>query len=235
MTILTHCPSCRRLARVPHDAAGRTVRCTCCQATFVLPPGTGELVIEWGPTGAGRRFPLSPDQSVTIGRTEQSTISLPGPLVSRDHATLDWVDSEWRLRDPGSTNGTFVNGQRVNDIGLTDGSRIILGDFALRLAVATSGPTHLEEALDALAVEESKSGIRPLVDQRPTRHGPVVRPGDTTYGAVPLEAPEEKGETTPLPGAPGLLRRRPVVVAIAAFVIVVVALLVTLAIRQGRL
>jgi hypothetical protein len=211
------------------------VRCTNCQATFVLPHGTAELVIEWGPTGAGRQFPLSPDQSVTIGRTEQSTISLPGPLVSRDHATLDWVDSEWRLRDTGSTNGTFVDGQRVRDIGLADGSRIILGDFALRLAVAAPGPTDLDEALDALAVEETKSGIRPVVDQRPTRYVPVVRPGDTTCGAVPLEAPSEKGETSPLPGSPGLLRRWPVVVAIAAFVIIVITLLVALAIRQGCL
>ncbi len=230
MTILTHCPSCRQPARVPHDAAGRTVRCTSCRATFVLPPGTAELALEWGPTGAGRQFPLSPDQTITIGRTEQSTISLPGPLVSRDHATLDWVGTEWRLRDAGSTNGTFVNGQRVKDIGLTDGSRIILGDFALRLAVAAPGPTDLDEALDALAVEETKSGIRPVVAQRPTRYGPVLRPGDTACGPVPLEAPTEKRATTPLPGSPGLLRRRPVVVILAAFVIVVIALLVVLAI-----
>ena len=143
---------------------------------------------------------------------------------------MDWVGSEWRLRDAGSTNGTFVNGQRVNDIGLTDGSRIILGDFALRLAVAAPGPTDLDEALDALAVEETKSGIRPVVDQRSTRYGPVVLPGDTACGAVRLEAPAKKRETIPLSRSPGLLRRWPVVVALAAFVIIVIALLVTLAI-----
>lgn len=227
MTILVRCPMCERPAKVPQDAAGRTARCTGCKETFTVPLGSGDLTVEWGPTGAGRRIPLSPDETATIGRARQNTLSLPGPLVSRLHATMEWVDYEWKLRDTGSTNGVFVNGQRVKEIGLTDGSRIVLGDFALRLSVATAGPSDFDTALDAMAVEETKAGMLAVVDTRDGRPGPADTRAETAWGEVPLTAPEED-EAAPTPRRRGLLERWPVVVILAVFVVLAILLLIRL-------
>jgi len=227
MTILVYCPNCNRPTKVPLDAAGKRVRCTGCEKTFTLPHGSGELTIEWGPAGAGRKIPLWPGKTITIGRTKDNTVSLPGPLVSRRHATLDWVNGEWRLRDPGSTNGTFVNSQRVKLIGLTDGSRIVIGDFALRLTVTTSGPSDLDRALDAMAVEESQAGIMAVAQSKAGPRDLTDSRADTVHGHVPLIKPTSDGQQpTPLLRRRRLFERWPVIAALAAVVIVIVVLLI---------
>jgi EAL domain-containing protein (putative c-di-GMP-specific phosphodiesterase class I) len=48
-----------------------------------------------------------------IGRKPEASLCIPSPTVSREHAELTVVDRELLLRDLGSTNGTFVNGSRI--------------------------------------------------------------------------------------------------------------------------
>lgn len=67
----------------------------------------------------------------TIGR-ENCTINLNHTSVSRFHAQIDRMpDGHHILRDAGSTNGTFVNGQRVTQCILSDGDIIQIGPFKL--------------------------------------------------------------------------------------------------------
>lgn len=226
MTILVCCPNCACFAQIPHDSAGKSVRCTGCGGRFVVPHGAADLTIEWGPIGAGRRVPLAPGQTVSIGRTKDNTVSLPGALVSRRHATLKWTVDEWRLRDAGSTNGTYVNGQRVRDLGLTDGSRIVIGDFALRLGVASSGPTDLDRALDAMALGEAKAGLLAVVGPQDAQAVGADSRADTAFGNIPL------GDTGEPEGAPRLRRRKllerwPVVAALMLLVIIIVVLIIS--------
>ena len=49
----------------------------------------------------------------TVGRKPDASLSIPSPTVSREHAELTVVDRGMLLRDLGSTNGTFVNGVRI--------------------------------------------------------------------------------------------------------------------------
>lgn len=76
----------------------------------------------------GREHPLSAD-IVTIGRAVESDLVITSRRVSREHACLR--REGWRviLQDMGSTNGTFLNGERILDpVELRDEDRIRIGD-----------------------------------------------------------------------------------------------------------
>ncbi|HEU5099807.1 MAG TPA: FHA domain-containing protein, partial [Roseiflexaceae bacterium] len=76
-------------------------------------------------------YPLDPnDPQITIGR-EGSDIVLDNPQVSRNHATIDQAGDKHVLRDAGSANGTFVNGQRITQHTLAQGDVIQIGAFKL--------------------------------------------------------------------------------------------------------
>lgn len=71
---------------------------------------------------------LELDPSMTIGRTSQTQISLLDGSVSRRHAQVLRVGKGYLLRDDGSENGTYVNGERVTSPRLlVDGDRIAFG------------------------------------------------------------------------------------------------------------
>jgi hypothetical protein len=62
----------------------------------------------------GLRFALEPQLGVVrVGRANDNEIALDNQRVSRYHAQLRWVESTWLVYDLDSTNGTFVDGQRV--------------------------------------------------------------------------------------------------------------------------
>ncbi len=64
----------------------------------------------------------------TIGRNESCCLAVPSNRVSRDHAVLRREGGGYFLKDLGSTNGTFVNGERITEIRLRDGDLILFGD-----------------------------------------------------------------------------------------------------------
>ena len=66
-----------------------------------------------------------------LGRGTDCDLRLVDPGVSRHHAELRIEDGEVVLVDLGSTNGTFVNGQPVRRVTLTDGTRVTLGRTTL--------------------------------------------------------------------------------------------------------
>jgi len=69
---------------------------------------------------------------VTIGRASDCTIPVKDRYLSRKHAELITVNAKWTLRDCGSANGTYLNGNRVSaDSPLKSGDRIRLGDTEL--------------------------------------------------------------------------------------------------------
>lgn len=84
--------------------------------------------------GKAIRFPLAPDlQEVTIGSLPQNEIHVPYRGVSRHHFTLRRQDSGWRLHDLGSTNGTKVNGIKIQESSIKAGDVIEAGTVTFRV------------------------------------------------------------------------------------------------------
>lgn len=70
-------------------------------------------------------YPL--DGAVRVGRSLECEVTLNDPSVSRMHAVLE-TGAEPAVRDLGSTNGTFVNGERVERKSLRDGDELRFGN-----------------------------------------------------------------------------------------------------------
>jgi hypothetical protein len=69
---------------------------------------------------------------MTLGRSRDCDIAIDDPSVSRRHAELHRENGGFTLVDLGSTNGTQVNGQKIDRVALQSGDRITLGQTELR-------------------------------------------------------------------------------------------------------
>ncbi len=96
----------------------------------------------------------------TVGSSRESTFILPDSSVSRVHARLSLIEDTLILQDLGSTNGTFVDGERVERICLEPGMEIRLGRVSLRLEETGEGDTGL--AIDLF--DEDGQPDRPMAN-----------------------------------------------------------------------
>ena len=98
-------------------------------AVAALPVGSALLVVHRGPN-LGSRFLLDQDISFA-GRHPEADIFLDDVTVSRKHAEFVRVGQSFTVRDLGSMNGIFVNGERVEAANLESGSEVLIGKFRL--------------------------------------------------------------------------------------------------------
>lgn len=78
---------------------------------------------------------LSPSTApITLGRAPDNTIVIADNTVSSRHARLFLQGNQWYVQDLGSTNGTFVNEQRVSQHPVRVGDRIRLGAIVIQIA-----------------------------------------------------------------------------------------------------
>jgi len=92
-----------------------------------------KLVITSGPK-AGLELPLG-TQPMTIGRSSESGLVIRDDYTSSHHARLTRRGDIWTLQDLGSTNGTFLNGQRLGDrpVQVHNGAAIKVGATTFEL------------------------------------------------------------------------------------------------------
>jgi ABC-type multidrug transport system ATPase subunit/pSer/pThr/pTyr-binding forkhead associated (FHA) protein len=91
--------------------------------------GVPELVLELN----GRTWTLDASRSYSLGRDPSGDLVIDDARVSWRHATVRRAERGWVIEDLGSTNGTFVQGQRVQQTEVGPGSTVHLGN-------ATDGP-----------------------------------------------------------------------------------------------
>ncbi len=94
----------------------------------------------------GGEFPLKGDKQLIIGRSSELDIVLVEDMVSRKHAKISIAGGKITIEDLGSTNGTFVNGEKVKSSRLKENDRILVGTSILKLVKAGLGSAELSDA-----------------------------------------------------------------------------------------
>jgi hypothetical protein len=84
----------------------------------------------------GNEYPLPPGGQVCIGRSSDIDVVLIEDMVSRRHAQITIDGDTLKIEDLGSTNGTFVNGERITETKLQQGDRILIGTSIMKLVEA---------------------------------------------------------------------------------------------------
>jgi hypothetical protein len=105
------------------------------QAQIASCSGIGRLSVLESPEDeppAGTTIALGPINS--IGRNVNNTIYVEDDFVSTNHAMLTFRGRSWFIEDQGSTNGTYVNGHRIErPVALSFGDELTIGRVRMRL------------------------------------------------------------------------------------------------------
>ena len=100
----------------------------------------------------GRRYELS-TQEVSIGRADSCTICVNTDQVSRRHATVQHVLGKYYIVDMRSTNGTFVNEQKVERAKLVDGDQIRVGKTVIKYTESHVEQRYFEHAFNLASMD----------------------------------------------------------------------------------
>ena len=154
-----------------------------------------QLVMRTGPT-PGKTFELREEQAL-IGRDIAADIVLSDPEISRKHARLIFQAGGYVLEDLGSTNGTFVNGQRLMGPHVLRPGELIMFAENISMAFEAILPDQ-----DATIISEPAMAAAPPAPSReefpPSPPPPVARPEP----AYTPEAPPSPAVSYPEPIGP---------------------------------
>lgn len=100
----------------------------------------------------GGVYQLPDEQEIVIGRGGELDLVLVEDMVSRKHAKITTGSGKIIIQDLGSTNGTFVNGEKIKRAPLRDGDRVLIGTSILKVVPAdgdiNAGAADLQRAAD---------------------------------------------------------------------------------------
>ncbi|MDH5432317.1 MAG: FHA domain-containing protein [Gammaproteobacteria bacterium] len=153
---------------------------TSVQATVIRPAITPWMLEAYSAPLKGKYFSISGES--LIGRDSACEIQIPLGFISRKHAKLSIRNGRLLIQDLNSSNGTFVNGEKVASKELKGGDELELDKFAFKVVntqeiSSTTGKTGAEKKLSATTknkekVSASKStGKHAATNQRVFFHG----------------------------------------------------------------
>jgi pSer/pThr/pTyr-binding forkhead associated (FHA) protein len=91
-------------------------------------------------------------ERTTVGRVEDNTFPIAEPSVSSHHCEILLRGSEVVIKDLNSTNGTFINNERITEAPLKAGQTLRLGQVELKLDGPAPAPTPGKKQLDVTTV-----------------------------------------------------------------------------------
>ncbi len=113
----------------------------------------------------GGEYPLPSEKEIVIGRGGELDIVLVEDMVSRKHAKITMQQGKIVIQDLGSTNGTFVNGEKIKRAKLKEGDRVLIGTSILKLISASEAHAAVQGTREEQNQQlENLSRSRPKVD-----------------------------------------------------------------------
>ena len=106
---------------------------------------------------------MVPNKEIVVGRSSDLDMVLVEEMVSRKHARIAYENDAVVIEDLGSTNGTFVNGEKIKRAQLKEGDRVLIGTSILKVIVM-DGSSH-EQArpnLEVVAAQRRTSSPRTM-------------------------------------------------------------------------
>jgi adenylate cyclase len=143
---------------------------------------------------------LVPGRAVIVGRAVTSDVPVYDPTISRQHAELLLADDGVRIKDLGSSNGTFLNGARIAEAVAADSDVVTFGKVAYRVK-AVSAPAPRPQVVPSF--ETPKPGAPPggtIVRQLPVNSSggvPAIvagSPSGSSHLKVTAQSQEERRE-----------------------------------------
>ena len=114
----------------------------------------------------GGEFPLIPGKEIHIGRSNDLDMVLAEDMVSRRHARIAFQGDDIYIEDLASTNGTFVNGEKIKRSRLREGDRVLIGTSILKVVVSESVRRTTEEQarrdMEIVAAHRRTSQVRSM-------------------------------------------------------------------------
>jgi pSer/pThr/pTyr-binding forkhead associated (FHA) protein len=116
----------------------------------------------------GGEFPLRMNREIVIGRSSDLDMVLVEDMVSRRHAKISSSEADVFIQDLGSTNGTFVNGEKIAAKSrLSEGDRILVGTSIIKVvavdgALANQSEAEARKRLEAGAQQRQQTQGRPM-------------------------------------------------------------------------
>ena len=125
---------------IPEGASGYSLAAVTAASQYALRFISGKY--------QGGEFPVRPGREIVIGRSSDLDMVLVEDMVSRRHARIDTTSGRIIIQDLGSTNGTFVNGEKVREMALKEGDRILIGTSIIKMVSVDPASQALSD-LDA--------------------------------------------------------------------------------------
>jgi hypothetical protein len=114
----------------------------------------------------GGEFPLVPGKEIVIGRSGDLDMVLAEDMVSRRHARILFQPDGLFIEDLSSTNGTFVNGEKIKRAALREGDRVLVGTSILKVvysdAIAATTGEQARREMEAVASHRRASQVRSM-------------------------------------------------------------------------
>ncbi|MGV9282448.1 FHA domain-containing protein [Streptomyces sp. NPDC003730] len=159
-----------------------------------------ELVLE----SNGRTWTLDPSRSYALGRDPQGELVFDDARVSWRHATISFDGRGWVVEDHGSTNGTFVRGQRIQRVELGAGTVLNLGNATDGPRVSLSGAQAPAGAPQAqpqqpYAAQGAHAG---WAQQAPPAQEPFQQQAQPQHQGRPQQTPQHGHPQQPHQGQP---------------------------------